>query len=67
MFFQIRKDGNAVDGNCYASLAEASGAMEAAAKGGEVAEVDGLDRIIRRYTLEECRQAVRDLRHEVRR
>ena len=63
MFFQIHKDGNAVDGKCYCSLGEASSVLEGTAQGGEVTEVDGCDRIVRRYTIEECRQAVLALRH----
>lgn len=63
MFFQIHKDGNAVDGKCYRSLGEASSVLEVTAQGGEVTEVDAEDRIVRRYTIEECRQAVLALRH----
>ena len=63
MFFQIHKDGNAVDGKCYRSLGEASAVLVGTAQGGEVTEVDALDRIVHRYTLEECRQAVLALRH----
>jgi hypothetical protein len=65
MFFQIHKDGQAVDGSCYSSLEEASAALEKAEKGGQVAEVDALDTIIRRYTLQECRAAARKFRREV--
>jgi hypothetical protein len=65
MFFQIHKDGNAVDGKCYRSLGEASSVLEGTAQDGEVTEVDACDRIVRRYTSEECRQAVLALRHEV--
>ena len=63
MFFQIHKDGNAVDGKCYSSLGEASSVLEVTAQGGEVTEVDACDRIVRRYTIEECRQAALALRH----
>ena len=62
MFFQIHKDGNAVDGKCYRSLGEASSVLEVTAQGGEVTEVDACDRIVRRYTIEECRQAALALR-----
>jgi hypothetical protein len=65
MFFQIHKDGQAVDGSSYPSLEEASAALEKAKQGGQVAEVDGSDKIIRRYTLQECRTAARKFRHEV--
>jgi hypothetical protein len=40
--FQIHKNGIAVDGVSYASLEEASAALEKAAQGGEVTAVDGL-------------------------
>jgi len=63
-FFQIHRDGNAVEGNSYASLEEASAALEKAGQGGEVTEVDAFDRITHRYTLEECRTAARKLRNE---
>jgi hypothetical protein len=53
-FFQIHKNGSAVDGVSYASLEEASAALEKAAQGGEVTAVDGLDQIVRRYTSDEC-------------
>jgi hypothetical protein len=56
-FFQIHKNGAAVDGVSYATLAEASAALEKAAQGGEVTAVDGLDQIVRRYTADECRTA----------
>jgi len=59
MFFQIHKNGQAVDGGSYSSLEEASAALEKAERGGEVAEVDASDRIVRRYTLQECRKAAR--------
>jgi hypothetical protein len=59
MFFQIHKNGSAVDGVGYASLEEASAALERAAQGGEVTAVDGLDQIVRRYTLDECRTALK--------
>jgi len=65
MFFQIHKNGQAVDGSSYRSLEEASAALEKAEQGGEVAEVDGTDRIVRRYTLQECRTAARKFRHEM--
>jgi hypothetical protein len=64
-FFQIHRDGNAVEGNSYPSLEEASTALEKAGQGGEVTEVDASDRITRRYTVEECRAAARRLRHGV--
>ncbi|HEY1677876.1 MAG TPA: hypothetical protein VGG04_09235 [Candidatus Sulfotelmatobacter sp.] len=57
-FFQIHKNGSAVDGVSYASLREASAALQKAAQGGEVIAVDGFDRIVRRYTSEECRAAL---------
>jgi hypothetical protein len=56
-FFQIHKNGSAVDGITYASLEEASAALQKAAQGGEVTAVDELDQIVRRYTLDECRNA----------
>ncbi len=56
-FFQIHKNGSAVDGVSYASLEEASAALDKAAQGGEVIAVDGLDQIVRRYTSDECRTA----------
>jgi len=59
MFFQIHRDGQAVDGSCYPSLKEASEALEKAEQGGQVAEVDASDKILRRYTLQECRSALR--------
>jgi hypothetical protein len=59
MFFQIRKDGNAIDGVSYPSLEEASAVLEKTAQGGEVTEVDGFDQIVRRYTPGECRAAAR--------
>ncbi len=62
MFFQIHKNGFAVDGACYRTLEEASAALEKAAQGGEVTEVDGNDNIVRRYTVEECRSAARKFR-----
>jgi len=55
--FQIHKNGGPVDGVSYTTLVEASTALEKAGQGGEVTEVDGLDRIIRRYTADECRNA----------
>lgn len=57
MCFQIHKNGTPVDGVSYPTLAEASVALEKAAQGGEVTEVDGLDQIVRRYTADECRKA----------
>jgi len=57
MCFQIHKNGGAVDGVSYPSLEEASAALEKAAQGGEVTQVDMLDRVVRRYTLDECRNA----------
>jgi hypothetical protein len=57
MCFQIHKNGAPVDGVSYATLLEASAALEKAGQGGEVAAVDGLDRIVRRYTADECRNA----------
>lgn len=65
MFFQIHKDGQAIDGSSYTSLEEASAALERAEQGGQVAEVDASDKIVRRYTLQECRTAARRFRHEV--
>jgi hypothetical protein len=55
--FQIHKNGSAVDGVSYPSLEEASAALEKAAQGGEVTQVDELDQVVRRYTLNECRNA----------
>ena len=57
MSFQIHKNGSAVDGVSYPSLEEASAALEKAAQGGEVTQVDRLDQVVRRYTLDECRNA----------
>jgi hypothetical protein len=62
MFFQIHKNGMAVDGCSYPSLEEASKVLEKAAEGGEVTQVDASDKIIRRYTPEECRLAARKFR-----
>ena len=59
VFFQIHKDGHAVDGRSFGSLPEACVFLEKAAQGGEVTEVDAFDRILRRYTLTECRTIVR--------
>jgi hypothetical protein len=56
MFFQIHRDGQAVDGSSYPTLVDASAALEKADKGGQVAEVDASDRIIHRLL---CRSAVR--------
>lgn len=64
MFFQIHKDGQAIDGTSYPSLEEACAALEKAERGGEIAEVDTLDKIVRRYTPQECRSAARKFRHE---
>lgn len=61
-FFQIHRNGQAVEGNSYPSLEEASAALEKSAQGGEVTEVNALDRIMRRYTLDECRTAARKWR-----
>ena len=55
--FQIHKNGGPVDGVSYATLVEASAALEKAGQGGEVTAVNGLDQIVRRYTAEECRNA----------
>ena len=44
MFFQVHRDGNAVDGNSYPTLEEASAALQKAKQGGQVAEVDASDR-----------------------
>jgi hypothetical protein len=57
MSFQIHKNGSAVDGVSYRSLEEAAAALEKAAQGGEVTQVDELDQVVRRYTLNECRNA----------
>jgi hypothetical protein len=57
MFFQIHKNGSAVDGVSYTTLGEASAALEKAAQGGEVTAVNGFDQIVRRYTSDECRAA----------
>ena len=65
MFFQIHRDGQAVDGSSYATLGEASAALEKTDQGGQVAEVDTSDKIVRRYTLQECRKAVRNFRHDL--
>jgi hypothetical protein len=56
-FFQIHKNGSAVDGVSYASLGEAAAALERAAQGGEVTAVNEQDQIVRRYTADECRAA----------
>jgi hypothetical protein len=64
MFFQIHKDGQAIDGSCYSTLEEASSALEKSERGGQVAEVDTSDAIVRRYTLQECREAARRFRHD---
>jgi hypothetical protein len=57
MFFQIHRDGQAIDGRSYSSLEEASDALEKAEQGGQVAQVDASDTIVRRFTLQECRRA----------
>jgi len=57
VFFQIHRNGSAVDGVSYATLEEASAVLEKAARGGEVAAVNRLDQIVRRYTPDECRAA----------
>jgi hypothetical protein len=57
MCFQIHKNGGPVDGVSYATLVEASAALERAGQGGEVTAVDALDQIVRRYTDDECRNA----------
>jgi len=57
MSFQIHKNGCAVDGVSYPSLEAAAVALEKTAQGGEVTQVDGFDRIVRRYTSDECRTA----------
>lgn len=64
MFFQIHKGGQAVDGSSYPTVVDASEALEKADKGGQVAEVDASDRIIHRYTLQECREAATNFRHD---
>lgn len=65
MFFQIHKDGHAINGTSYSNLGEASAVLENTERGGEVAEVDTSDRIVRRYTVQECRKAARIFRHEI--
>jgi ATP-dependent Clp protease adapter protein ClpS len=57
LMFQIHKNGSAVDGISYASLEEAAAALAKAAQGGEVTQVDRLDQVVRRYTVDECRNA----------
>jgi hypothetical protein len=57
VFFQIHRNGSAVDGVSYATLEEACAALVKAARGGEVTAVDGLDQIVRRYTSGECQTA----------
>lgn len=64
MFFQVHKNGMAVDGSSYSTLEEAAAALERAAEGGEVVQVDAGDKIIRRYTPEERRSAARKFRSE---
>jgi hypothetical protein len=56
-FFQIHRNGQALEGGSYPSLEEASAALEKSAQSGEVTEVSALDKVLRRYTLEECRVA----------
>jgi len=65
MFFQIHKDGQAIDGSSYHSLEEAASALEKAEQGGQVTEVDASDKIVRRYSRQECRAAALKFRHEV--
>jgi hypothetical protein len=57
LMFQIHKNGSAVDGVSYPNLEEASAALEKAGQGGEVTQVDSFDQVVRRYTLDECRNA----------
>lgn len=64
MYFQIHRNGMAVDGVSYTSLEEAAAALEKAAEGGEVTQVDAGDEILRRYTPDECRSAARKFRLE---
>ncbi len=59
MFFQIHRDGHAVDGSSYSTLEEACAALEKSEHGGQVAEVDASDKVVRRYTVQECRDAAR--------
>ena len=63
--FQIHKDGRAVDGCSYSTLEEASSIGIKAEEGGHVAEVDGSDKIIRSYTLQDCRKAARSFQRVV--
>ena len=65
MFFQIHKDGQAVDGSSYRSLEEASAALEKTEQGGQIAQIDDSDTIVRRFTLQECRMAARKFRHDL--
>jgi hypothetical protein len=65
VFFQIHKNGQAVDGHSYLSLERAFAVLQQAEQGGEVTEVDAFDRILRRYTLAECRTAARKFRQGV--
>ena len=53
VFFQIHKNGSAVDGVSYTTLEEASAALEKEAQGGEVTAVGEFDQIVRRYTVDE--------------
>jgi hypothetical protein len=66
MFFQIHKDGLPVDGGSYATLEQASAALEKAEQGGQVVEVETSDRVVRRYTLQESRKAAARFRKEAR-
>lgn len=65
MFFQIHKDGQAIDGSSYSTLEEASSILIKTKEGGIVAEVDNSDKILRRYTLQECRKAARRFQQEI--
>jgi hypothetical protein len=62
VYFQIHKNGQAVDGRSYPTLEGALAVLQEAAQGGEITEVDAFDRILRRYTLEDCRTAQRKSR-----
>ena len=55
MFFQIHKDGQAVDGSSYPSLEQAAADLEKSEQGGQVAEVDAWDRS---YAATRCTNAV---------
>jgi hypothetical protein len=65
MFFQIHKDGRAVDGGSYPSLEEASSAWERPEQGGRAAEVAVSDKIVRRYTPHVRRAPTRKVRQAV--